>query len=142
MLELVFQDRTGKNVFTEAFVQRVCDAAEPYLRIPQDHTAEVGIALIDEEAMRDLNAKRRNVDTSTDVLSFPLHMEPITGYTAILLGDCFICPAVVSAKAQESGVPFEQQMQWTIVHGLLHLAGYDHEEMEAPEQEILNKLKS
>ncbi len=140
MIELVLQNRTAERAFSRAFVLRVCNAAEPRLKIPKGHTAEVGITFIGPRAMRTLNKKRRNVDASTDVLSFPLHMKPITGYTAILLGDLFICPGVVRAKAAQSGRSVREQMAWTIVHGLLHLAGFNHPNMFAIEPKILNTL--
>ncbi|MEK9209106.1 MAG: rRNA maturation RNase YbeY, partial [Patescibacteria group bacterium] len=77
-------------------------------------------------------------------LSFPLHMKPISGYTALLRGDLFICPDAVRRHAAQSDRSVRSQMAWTAVHGLLHLAGYDHEKsvaaarkMFALEQKIL-----
>ena len=147
MIELEFTNRTARRAFGPAFFRRVCAAAAPYLRVPRGHTAEVGITLIGSRAMRTLNRTRRKVDRATDVLSFPLHMRPITGYTAVLFGDLFICPDVVRAHAEESGRSLRAQMAWTTVHGILHLAGYDHEtdasaarRMSAAERKILATL--
>lgn len=149
MLNLVLNNCTKGRVPSRAFFARVCAAAESALKIPKGHQAEVGITLVNPVRMRTLNRKRRGVDKATDVLSFPLHMEPIRGYTAVLLGDLFICPDVVREHAQESGLSVSDRMAWTIVHGLLHLAGYDHEtspvaakRMFALEKRILKKLKS
>jgi probable rRNA maturation factor len=140
MIDLVLHNRTTQRAFSRAFVLRVCNAAESHLKIPKRHRAEVGIVFVGPAAMRTLNRTRRKVDTSTDVLSFPLHMKPITGYTAILLGDLFICPSVVRAKAVQSGQSVQSQMAWTIAHGLLHLAGYTHIAMRPHEQRILKSL--
>ena len=140
MIDLVLHNRTTQRSFGKAFVLRVCNAAESHLKIPKKHHAEVGVVFVGPMAMRTLNRKRRGVDASTDVLSFPLHTKPITGYTAILLGDLFICPSVVRAKAKESGQSVQRQMAWTIAHGLLHLAGYNHTAMQPHEQRILNTL--
>ncbi len=140
MIELVLTNRATERAFGKAFFQRICDAAESELKLPRRHRAEVGIVLIGESAMRTLNRKRRKKDASTDVLSFPLHMKPISGYTELLLGDLFICPKVVRAKAEESGTSVRERMTWTVLHGLFHLAGYDHTAMQAREQRILSVL--
>lgn len=147
MIDLVLHNRTTSRVPSRAFCVRVCSAAESSLHIPKGHTAEVGITFIGPRAMRTLNRTRRDIDRATDVLSFPLHMEPITGYTSVLLGDLFICPDVVRAHATEAKMSLRDRMAWTVVHGLLHLAGYDHETgekdmkaMMAVERRILKRL--
>jgi probable rRNA maturation factor len=147
MIDLVFQNRTKSRVYGRAFFVRVCAATEPFMRLPRGHEGEVGVTLIGSAAMRTLNRKRRGVDASTDVLSFPLHMKPISGYTALLLGDLFICPDAVRDHAVRLGRSVRSQMAWTLVHGLLHIAGYDHERgpsaarrMFAVEQKILKQL--
>lgn len=154
MIDVVLHNRTKERAFGRAFFERVCEASAPYLKIPRTHQGEVGITLIGAAAMRTLNRTRRQIDAPTDVLSFPLHMKPITGYTAILLGDLFICPDIVRTYAQESGRSVREQMSWTVAHGLLHLAGYDHpddkvsgprlkrrgEQMQRTEQKIIKRL--
>jgi probable rRNA maturation factor len=147
MIDLVFHNRTTGRAFGRTFFKRICDGALPYLKIPRAHTAEVSITLVGATAMRTLNRTRRRIDKPTDVLSFPLHMKPITGYTSVLLGDLFICPDIVRAHAKESHLTMRQNMEWTVVHGLLHLAGYDHEKsaaagklMRVTEQKILKRL--
>jgi probable rRNA maturation factor len=147
MIDLVLQNRTKNRAYGRVFFVRVFGAVAPYLKLPKGHRAEVGVVLVGPGAMRTLNRTRRNVDKVTDVLSFPLHMEPISGYTAVLLGDLFICPDAVRSHAAESGRSVRSQMAWTAIHGLLHLAGYDHErgaadarKMFSLEQKILTKL--
>lgn len=140
MIDLVLHDRTTRHEWTRAFVARVGAATEPALKVPRGHRAEVGIVLIGSTAMRTLNRERRGVDEPTDVLSFPLHMRPIPGYTPIVLGDLFICPGVVRTKAAATGMSVREQMAWTIIHGLLHLGGYSHRTMQPHERKILKKL--
>lgn len=146
-LDLVFKDTTRGTTSYRGLVVRAFDAAKPWLKIPKGHTAELGVQLIGPARMRALNRQWRHVDAPTDVLSFPLLQRPIQGYTAVSLGDLYICPAVVRAKAKADGRPVTDQMQWTIVHGLLHLAGYDHEKrpaaarrMASLERNILKKI--
>ena len=147
MIDLVFNNRTKGRAYGRAFFARVFRAAQPHIRSAKGLRAEVGITLIGPAAMRTLNRKRRKVDKTTDVLSFPLHMKPISGYTAVLLGDLFICPDSVRAHAAQSGRSVRSQMAWTAIHGLLHLAGHDHEtsasaarKMFALERKILLSL--
>jgi probable rRNA maturation factor len=149
MIDLVLHNTIQDPAYDEQFFRRICDAAEPYLEAPAGYTVEVGIALIDPGRMRELNREHRGKDASTDVLSFPLPTAPITGYTSISLGDLFISPSDVAGKAAEAGRDVREQMAWTVVHGLLHLAGHDHEisddaarAMFALEQEILKKVKA
>jgi probable rRNA maturation factor len=127
MINLVFNNRTKSRVYGRAFFAHVFRAAQPYIRPARGLRAEVGVTLVGPTAMRTLNRTRRKVDKATDVLSFPLHMKPISGYTAVLLGDLFMCPDTVRKHAVLSGRPVRSQMAWTAIHGLLHLAGYDHE---------------
>ena len=140
MIDLVLHNRTTSRTWGPAFFRRITAATEPRLKIPRRHTAELGISLVGPSAIRALNRQWRQKDKSTDVLSFALPMRPIAGYTAVSLGDLFICPAVVRAKAKAAGRSVRDQMTWTVVHGLLHLAGYRHSDMATIEQRILKRL--
>jgi len=140
MVDLVLENYTASRTWGPAFFRRVIKVTEPHLKIPRRHTAELGIVLVGPSRMRALNATWRHINKATDVLSFALPMRTIAGYTAVSLGDLFICPAVVREKARATGVPVRYQMTWTIVHGLLHLAGYSHVRMAGVEQKILKRL--
>jgi probable rRNA maturation factor len=111
---------------------------------------EVAITVIDEAAMADLNREHMGKDGPTDVLSFPLEdLAPgkppahVDGGPPVVLGDVVICPAVVARNAERDEVPFEHEMALMVVHGLLHLLGYDHvvdaeaEHMERRERDVL-----
>lgn len=146
-INIVIHNHTRVRVYGESFFRRIVDAAAVFLKTPRGHTAEVGIVLIGPARMRALNKRHRGKDQSTDVLSFPLSSSLIKGYTGISLGDLFISPSDVARKAVAGGRSVRQQMQWTVIHGLLHLAGYTHEHsrsnsrrMAAVEQKILKKL--
>ncbi len=117
-------------------------------RLPAD--AEVSLLLVSTERIAALNEEHMGRPGPTDVLSFPLEdlhpgqvpaMEE--GGPPLLLGDVMVCPSVVRANALEWGVPFEDEMALMVVHGMLHLLGYDHQEdseaerMETREREIL-----
>ncbi|WP_294533790.1 rRNA maturation RNase YbeY [uncultured Rhodoblastus sp.] len=105
--------------------------------------AEVSLLFCDDAAIRELNRRFRGQDKPTNVLSFP-GPDPIE--TATFLGDIAIARETVAREALEQGRSLEQHCRHMIVHGFLHLLGYDHEAeeeaeaMEAMEIRILRKL--
>lgn len=137
-LQLACENETGLP--DEALFQRWLDAAV----IPFQEDAEVTVRLVDEPESHELNLTYRGKDKSTNVLSFPFEAPP--GIELPLLGDLVICRQVVEQEAQEQGKPVEAHWAHMVVHGSLHLLGYDHieddeaEEMEALETEIMLAL--
>ena len=109
-----------------------------------DQRREVTIRFVDEEESQTLNRDYRGKDKTTNVLSFPFESPP--GIELPLLGDLVICHAVVAQEASEQGKPLEHHYAHMVVHGILHLMGYDHiddqeaEEMEQFERELLAEL--
>lgn len=110
--------------------------------IPQfQEESEVTIRLVDEAESHDLNLTYRGKDKPTNVLSFPFEEPP--SIEMPLLGDLVICRQVVEQEAQEQDKPLESHWAHMVVHGSLHLLGYDHiedneaEEMETLETEIM-----
>jgi probable rRNA maturation factor len=117
----------------------------------------LSLALVGEAEMTDLNRRYRGGQGPTDVLSFPESADedpwPAAGpengseeaFSACpLLGEVVICPAVVRRYAAEAATTSGHQLGWTVVHGTLHLLGYDHEqdrgEMRTREQVLLECL--
>lgn len=106
--------------------------------------AEVSVRLVSEDEMATLNQQYRDKAGSTNVLSFPADLPE--GIEHPLLGDIVVCPAVVNREAAEQNKTTEQHWSHMLVHGSLHLLGYDHmetaeaEEMEALETQILGGL--
>ena len=107
--------------------------------------AEVTVRIVDEAESRELNHTYRGKDKPTNVLSFPFEAPP--GLELPLLGDLVICRQVVEAEAVEQGKPLMAHWAHMVVHGSLHLLGYDHiddqdaDEMEALETEIMQKMR-
>lgn len=106
--------------------------------------AEASVVLTDDAEQRELNKQWRGFDKSTNVLSFP-QIEPFSPVIG-LLGDITLARETVQAEADEMGITFEAHFTHLVVHGFLHLLGYDHieeedaEEMEGLETEILATL--
>jgi probable rRNA maturation factor len=98
---------------------------------------EVGLAIVGRAEMGRLNAEHRGKPEPTDVLSFPLDMrDPLPPGVPRQLGDVVICPAVAAAQ----GTPLDR----LLVHGALHLLGYDHEadegQMIVRQEQIVEEL--
>ncbi len=111
--------------------------------------AEVTIRLVDEEESHQLNHEYRGKDKPTNVLSFPFEVPPgMAGYFPEnnLLGDIIICKQVVEKEALQQNKPLTAHWAHMVVHGSLHLLGYDHiendeaQQMEALETEIMQKM--
>lgn len=105
---------------------------------------EVCIRIVDAEESQSLNAEYRGKDKSTNVLSFPFEVPP--GIPVTLLGDLVICAEVVATEAEEQEKALFDHWAHMVVHGTLHLLGFDHindddaEEMEALERTLLARL--
>lgn len=106
--------------------------------------AELSVRIVDHEESQSLNAQYRHKDKPTNVLSFPAELPD--GVDVPLLGDLVICAPVVASEAQEQGKSINAHWAHMVVHGTLHLLGYDHiddaeaEIMESLETEILCQL--
>lgn len=106
---------------------------------------EVVVRIVGSDEGRALNRDYRGRDYATNVLSFPCEVPEAFG-PATELGDLVICAEVVAREAQEQGKPLQDHWAHMVVHGTLHLLGYDHEEdddaeiMEARERVILAGL--
>ncbi len=98
--------------------------------------AQLTVRVVDEDEIRELNATYRGKDYATNVLSFPFEAPP--GVELPLLGDIIVCAAVVAREAAEQDKPLEAHWAHMVIHGTLHLLGYDHiKEAEAEEMEGL-----
>ena len=101
-------------------------------------TAELAIRIVDEAESAALNSAYRHKQGPTNVLSFPAELPP--GVPLPLLGDLVICAPVVAREAREQGKLPEAHWAHLVVHGCLHLIGYDHErEDEAEQMESLER---
>lgn len=123
---------------------------------------EISVRLTSDEEVRQLNAQYRGKDKPTNVLSFPMIQPDLldavtqnsdanacgasTTGGEVLLGDIVLAHGVCAAEASEKGVPLADHAAHLVVHGVLHLLGYDHQEedeaaaMEAIERDVLAGL--
>lgn len=107
--------------------------------------AEVVIRVVDEDESAELNLRYRNKRGATNVLSFPADLPPALALP--LLGDLVICAGIVAREAMEQDKPLAAHWAHMVIHGTLHLIGYDHiddteaDTMEALEIAILDGLQ-
>jgi len=103
----------------------------------------VTIAFVSDRKQRALNAEFRGKDKTTDVLSFPVEQEEFEDFDNTL-GDVVISVEQAARQAKENGLTLEQEISQLILHGLIHLCGYDHEtdngEMNRLELKLRRKL--
>lgn len=127
-----------------ALVERAVGAA--FSELDLVGTSELSVVFTDDAAIRALNAEWRGKDKPTNVLSFPAFPPAKGGPLPPMLGDIVLAAETVAREAQEENKPLESHMTHLVIHGLLHLLGYDHEtddeaeEMEAVERAALARL--
>jgi probable rRNA maturation factor len=103
-----------------AFVERALKA------VPAD-VAGVTVAFVSDRSMRELNRMWRHKAGTTDVLSFPAAQDEFEMAEGATLGDVVISVEQAARQARANGLEFEEEVSQLILHGLLHLCGYDHE---------------
>ena len=119
--------------------------AEAILRHAGQHSGELSVVLLNDPAMRALNLQYRGKDQPTDVLSFPQSSRP--GGAECLIGDVVISLQTATRQAKERNATLHGEIVRLLVHGILHLLGYDHElgrheaqRMGAKERMIIRRL--
>ncbi|MEY8337322.1 rRNA maturation RNase YbeY [Lachnospiraceae bacterium 62-35] len=143
----------------ERIIHSIVEAAMDYESCPYE--AELNVILTDNETIRQINKEHRQIDSPTDVLSFPMadykspadfegleeqaedYFNPETG--ELLLGDIVISVDKVEEQAEKYGHSLERELAFLVAHSMLHLFGYDHMEederliMEKKQEEILER---
>jgi probable rRNA maturation factor len=124
--------------------QRLGDIAARALKAIGTTDVAVTVAFISDRSIRHLNQRFRGKNVATDVLSFPAEQADFELSEGRTLGDIVISTDRAAEQAAQHGLEFEEELAQLILHGLLHLHGYDHEsdngEMDALEVQLREKL--
>lgn len=135
--EIGIERKAGKKI-PEKWVREIIKIVFGKTRISR---AEISVAFVGNREIKKLNKQYRKKNKTTDVLSFLYDDEPLTG-------EIVICYPRAALQAKEHGWSARQEIKLLLVHGLLHLAGYDHEKsqeearkMERLQEKILKFLK-
>ena len=113
-------------------------------KVPIDYETSLCLRIVDEQEAKTLNKQYRKIDKATNVLSFPAELP--SHLKINFLGDIVICAPIVTLEAQEYNKDLKNHWAHLLIHGILHLQGYDHEEkidaekMESLEIKILHSL--
>ena len=150
-----WDSRGGTPFDWKPVVRRAAEAAIAESAYPElaevERTVEISVTLTGDEQVRALNAHWRGKDKATNVLSFPMADERdlaranVAG-SELLLGDIVLARGICEAEAAQKGIALEQHATHLMVHGTLHLLGYDHErdddasDMESREVRALQRL--
>lgn len=114
-----------------------------------EYSIYISVIISNEKYIKEINSKYRNIDSVTDVLSFPMFEQDEieeAKNNKEALGDIIVCIPRVESQAKEYGHSFEREFAYMLVHGFYHLMGYDHmkdderKEMRAKEENILRKV--
>lgn len=137
MVELIIENEQNKEEITretEELLQSVCEAVMESEEC--DFDAQISITLVDNEAIRQINAEHRGIDKATDVLSFPMLEFDENGIAEdaeldsdgelVLLGDIVISMERAREQSIEFGHSLRREVAFLTAHSMLHLLGYDH----------------
>jgi len=125
-------------------LKTIRDKAQHILSALALHDEELSILIVDDEEIQKLNTEYRGKEKPTNVLSFPMR-EGEPPYISPLLGDIVISSETNKKEADEAGITFDERFSQLLIHGILHLIGYDHELSDdhavAMEEKSLELLK-
>lgn len=133
MLELMLPDE-----FADAEWRGVFERVVGHISAEFGARGDVSVLITDNEGIRELNRDFRNIDSATDVLSFPAG-EEFESETA-MLGDIAISLPRAEEQAEEYGHSLERELAFLTTHGMLHLLGYDH--MNAEDETEMRRLQT
>ena len=130
MIDIQIAEQLDLSEDPNAVSKALETAAQTTLKLADaDSSVELTILLTDDAEIQQLNNQFLGLDTPTDVLSFPAgELDPES--EALYLGDIVISVPRAQAQAEAGGHPYMEEMQLLVVHGVLHLLGHDHGEMD------------
>ena len=139
-IDIAIEDDRWSSANLEELCQRAVSAVEAVIK--QELSGELSVAFVNDPRIQALNREFRHKDKPTNVLSFPMY-----GFgEGAMLGDIVLAFETITREAKEQGKDFQHHLTHLIVHGFLHLLGYDHQndedaaEMEALEISALSQL--
>ena len=137
-MEVLLRNRQRKIKADLAAIRLVAEKILKALNLPQ---AELSITLVNDKQIRELNRQYRKLDRPTDVLAFSMREGSFKELNPFLLGDVIISLETALRQANTLSHSFQQEFNHLLVHGMLHLLGYDHgRTMSGKEQALLRLI--
>lgn len=120
------------------FLKKITEIVLKNAKIKKIRT-EIGIAIVGSARMRNLNKKYRGKNKATDVLAFPAGRNfPPARKKTLYLGDVVICLSTAKKQAKIKNHSFQKEMTILLIHGILHLLGYNHEKSQKKAEKMNN----
>ncbi len=145
-MRVLIENRQRRHRIAPAKLKK---AAERILSVLGYHDSELSVAIVGDRSIRAINREYLGRDNPTNVISFAMHEGDFPELNPQILGDVVISADTTRSEADAGGIPFEDRLVFLLLHGILHLAGYDHERsgeaealrMEAKEQDLFVMLE-
>lgn len=126
-MDIRFRNKSKSGVISDYRLRKLAVRVPTYVLELENHLDdEVSIVFIDDEEMRELNMQYRAKDKPTDILSFRLNEGEFAGISPNVLGDIAISLPIAERQAKEYGTSIDVELARLLIHGTLHLLGYDH----------------
>jgi len=119
--------------------RRIRQVVQKLLRHTGCGDKEISLLFVDDDEIREINRSYLDRDYATNVISFSLLEGEFSGINPDLLGDIVISVDTALRDAEKGGIPLEDELDFLLIHGLLHILGYDHENDNTEERERMNK---
>jgi rRNA maturation RNase YbeY len=127
-MEVLIDNRQDKLKTPQKKIRQTARAILSALDYPD---AELSILLVDDQQIANLNKEYLNRKGSTNVIAFPMREGQFNEITPNLLGDVVISVETAAKEAKTSGISMQKRFNQLLIHGILHLLGYDHEQTQA-----------
>ena len=145
-LAIIDQTKDGVSPYHQDLVRSVLNYAGHYLKLPEN--TEMSVTFMNNDAIHEYNKQYRGVDKPTDVISFAIEEdgddlpvlpdEEMAETLAKNIGDILVSIDIVDTQADYLGHSFERELGFLVVHGFLHLNGYDHMDEGPQEKEMFD----
>ena len=145
-MEILTDNRQSKYKISQKKIKQTVQVILDALDFPE---GEISILFVDDPQIEELNRKYLNRQGPTNVIAFAMRDGEFSHLTPHLLGDVVISTDTIAREAQNSGITFERRINELLVHGILHLFGFDHEKsvqdarrMEKKSRELLKLIRN
>ena len=146
-MQILLNNRQKKHPVTAKRIKTAAVAILSALGCPDD--TELSVSIVGDRSIRIINRDYLGRDRPTNVISFPLQEGDCSGINPNALGDVVISADTAAREAEDGGIDFFERLAFLLLHGILHLCGYDHErsgeaaakKMERKERKLFKMLK-
>jgi probable rRNA maturation factor len=144
-VEVLIENRQNRHRLPELKIERTARRILDALGYPE---AQLSILIVNDDQIAELNRRYLNHAGPTNVISFPMQEGPFSDITPDLLGDVVISVDTAHREAEEAGMAMQERLNQLLIHGILHLVGYDHvnsnqeaKAMERKSNELIKRIQ-